>query len=241
MALIDKLTAIADAVREKSGGTNALTLEEIVTKIEGIEAGGGGDTTKEDGLVTRTLTEYSNSRVTEVGDYAFYYNTTLKSISLPNTTKIKSNAFNGCTALETIDFPNFIYMSGGNNFKGCSALKQVILPSYGIDTKTPMGIPSFNSCTALELLDVKNPLNIPNGSLGGCKNLKTLILRREINPTSLVNVGAFTNTPFASGGTGGTVYVPASLIESYKTATNWSTLYTVGTCNFVAIEGSEYE
>jgi hypothetical protein len=88
---------------------------------------------------------------------------------------------------------------------------------------------------------VKNPINIANGVFNGCKKLKTLILRRDVNPTSIVNVGAFTNTPFASGGTGGTVYVPLSLIESYKTATNWSTLYAAGTCNFVAIEGSEYE
>ncbi len=41
MALIDKLKAIADAVREKTGGTDALTLEQMVTEIEGIEAGGG--------------------------------------------------------------------------------------------------------------------------------------------------------------------------------------------------------
>jgi hypothetical protein len=48
-------------------------------------------------------------------------------------------------------------------------------------------------------------------------------------------------TPFASGGTGGTVYVPQALITEYQNATNWSTLYAGGTCNFVAIEGSEYE
>ncbi len=42
MALIDKLTAIADAVREKTGGTDALTLEQMATEIEGIEAEGGG-------------------------------------------------------------------------------------------------------------------------------------------------------------------------------------------------------
>jgi hypothetical protein len=57
----------------------------------------------------------------------------------------------------------------------------------------------------------------------------------------LINVSAFVSTPFASGGTGGTVYVPAALVETYKTATNWSTLYAAGTCNFVALEGSEYE
>ena len=76
--------------------------------------------------------------------------------------------------------------------------------------------------------------------LNGCTALKTIVLR-SAGLCSLVNANALTGTPFASGGTGGTVYVPSALIESYKTATNWSTLYAGGTCNFVAIEGSEYE
>ena len=41
MALTDKLTAIADAVRAKTGGTALLTLDEIVAAIGGISGGGG--------------------------------------------------------------------------------------------------------------------------------------------------------------------------------------------------------
>ena len=41
MALIDKLTAIANAIRGKTGKEDSLTLEQMVTEIEGIEAGGG--------------------------------------------------------------------------------------------------------------------------------------------------------------------------------------------------------
>lgn len=39
MALTDKLTAIADAVRAKTGGTALLTLDEIVAAIGGISGG----------------------------------------------------------------------------------------------------------------------------------------------------------------------------------------------------------
>jgi hypothetical protein len=42
MALIDKLTAIADAIRGKTGKTDGLTLDQMATEIAGIEAGGGG-------------------------------------------------------------------------------------------------------------------------------------------------------------------------------------------------------
>lgn len=41
MALTDKLMAIADAVRAKTGGTALLTLDEIVSAIGGISGGGG--------------------------------------------------------------------------------------------------------------------------------------------------------------------------------------------------------
>lgn len=40
MALIDKLTNIADAIREKTGGTALLTLDAMAEAIAGIEAGG---------------------------------------------------------------------------------------------------------------------------------------------------------------------------------------------------------
>lgn len=41
MALTDKLKAIADAIRGKTGGTESLTLDQMVTEIAGIQSGGG--------------------------------------------------------------------------------------------------------------------------------------------------------------------------------------------------------
>lgn len=42
MALTDKLVAIADAIRGKTGGAEPLTLDQMATEIAGIQAGGGG-------------------------------------------------------------------------------------------------------------------------------------------------------------------------------------------------------
>lgn len=39
MALIEKLTAIADAIRGKTGKEDALTLDQMATEIEGMETG----------------------------------------------------------------------------------------------------------------------------------------------------------------------------------------------------------
>ena len=73
-----------------------------------------------------------------------------------------------------------------------------------------------------------------------CKSLTTLILRSPVVCT-LAATSAFNSTPFNSTSTEATVYVPQALVETYQAATNWATLYTGGRCNFVAIEGSEYE
>ena len=41
MALIDKLTAIADAIRAKTGSTEEMTLTEMAAAVAGIQTGGG--------------------------------------------------------------------------------------------------------------------------------------------------------------------------------------------------------
>lgn len=43
MALIDKLTNIAEAIRGKTGGTDLLTLDEMATAIASITGAGGAD------------------------------------------------------------------------------------------------------------------------------------------------------------------------------------------------------
>ena len=42
MSINDKMTAIANAIRTKTGGTDALTLDGMASAIAGIELGGGG-------------------------------------------------------------------------------------------------------------------------------------------------------------------------------------------------------
>ena len=56
MALTDKLTTIADAIRGKTGKTEALTLDAMALAIAGIEAGGGGS--MEMGELTATTANY---------------------------------------------------------------------------------------------------------------------------------------------------------------------------------------
>ena len=63
-----ELVKIANAIRTKTGTTDKISLEDMPAKIAAIES--GGDTDAEDGLITRTLTSYTNSRVTTIGSHA---------------------------------------------------------------------------------------------------------------------------------------------------------------------------
>lgn len=148
-----------------------------------------------------------------------------------------------CTSLTTIppfDMSNVIMMK--SMFASCTNLTTVPpLVTKGVATNNSEN--AFTDCENLKKIDLTE-VNIGTGMFYNCKKLKTLVLRRityAFAPLSLYSTNAFYGTPFAAGGTGGTVYVPQSAIERYQSETNWSSLYAAGTCNFVAIEGSEYE
>lgn len=59
MALTDKLTAIADAIRGKTGKTGGLTLDQMATEIAGIQGGGGGSI---EGIYTVDYTPAVNTK-----------------------------------------------------------------------------------------------------------------------------------------------------------------------------------
>lgn len=230
MALTDKLTAIADAIRGKTGKSEGLTLEQMATEIAGIQAGGAP---LEDALAGLWPSgEIVLDRI-PVNVPLFTNNQTVTKIRATECA-FKATMAN-CTALEEAEIDSCSGI-GSYFFQDCKALKKVKWNQGG----TVSG--QFRNCSALETVDCgPNFYYIGVYFATNASSLKTLILRNPNRTIDYANANAFNGTPFASGGTGGTVYVPAAWIETYKTATNWSALYAAGTCSFAAIEGSEYE
>jgi hypothetical protein len=183
-----------------------------------------------------SLASVNFPKVKSVGTSIFHSCALLTSADFPNLTSINNAMFYQCTSLASVNCPNATNM-GSNALYGCTALASVNFPKVA-----SINTGAFSGCTALSSAEFSHPtrVTISGNAFYQCGKLTTLILRSP-NVCTLSNTSAFSKTPYASGGTGGTVYVPQALIASYQAATNWSTLYKAGSCNFVAIEGSAYE
>ena len=233
------------------------------TRTQGTSSGGGGISVDD---IARNLAPSGaimlGSNVTEVSKYAFARKP-ITSVVGESVTSILENAFYYCTSLTSISFPNLVSTSGGSNFRGC-ALTSVNFPeltafgsSYvfennanietGVFPKLTSQNQSFRASKFLTL-DFGKKISIGNYWFTDCNRLTTLILRStELCPCT--NTGGFSGTPFKNGGTGGTIYIPKSLYDhlgdnsayDYQHASNWSTIYGYGTITWAKIEGSYYE
>ena len=101
MSVETKIRSLISASNAKTGGADATLTDALKTLIDGY---GSPDHTVEDSIVTRTITEYSNDRVTTIGATAFQYCYSLMTIDFPLVTTIKASAFYACKELKTADF-----------------------------------------------------------------------------------------------------------------------------------------
>ena len=117
---------------------------------------------------------------------------------------------------------------GKSAFSGCTLLTSVNFPNVG-------AVQGFSTCTSLTRADFQKATSIAGYTFSADSVFATLILRGS-KLCTLTDTTAFNNSPFASGKSGGTLIVPRSLVESYKTATNWSVIWGYGHNRFLALE-----
>lgn len=199
-----------------------------------------------------SLKKYQNKYATDVSREAFYGFAALTSVDIPNATNIDNGAFQNCSALTSVDLlnatslgrsafnscsaltsanlPNVINTSSFE-FASCSNLTSVNLPSAtSIGEKTffyctslaSINIPSatsidkeaFYGCVALRNIDLPNVTSISGNAFYGC-NMENIYLRSKTMCSCSGALGFKSATSLS-------IYVPESLIDSYKTATVWS-------------------
>ena len=159
-----------------------------------ISSGGGGDSEADvAGLLSNTLVNLDNSLATSVLTRACQGRTKIEYVNLPNVTSIGQYGFYGCSG---------------------------IVNAYFSKT-TSIGGQAFYNCAKLKYIDLVTASSIAAQAFHVCNVLQTVILRRTGSICTLSNTTAFDNSGVGKGTA--YVYVPKSLIEDYKIATNWST------------------
>lgn len=138
---------------------------------------------------------------------------TLASYANSRITSIGRYACAGWSALKTIDFPNLVTV--GNYAFNASGITRAVFPKV-----TSIGTSSLYNCTSLTFVDLPVVEEIDSQAFAYSSKLETVIIR-STSVATLGNTNVFNNTPIKSGT--GYIYVPSSLVDSYKAASNWST------------------
>lgn len=211
----ETLTGIADAIRGKTGGSGPILAAQMAGKIGEISV--GGDTLME--RLKNTMTSYVNNEITSVISYGLSYQTALTSVSMPNCTSLGAGAFYGCSALAELYLPALVSIRN-NCFRNCYALTQFITGS-AFDSCIESS--AFEGCSKLTKIDLYHVNNLGiNAHAFACANLTTLIIRNTdfVAKANSLSIFGGSNTAMNQGT--GYIYVPASMVDSYKEATNWT-------------------
>lgn len=213
------LTEIADAIRSKTGSTDAIAIKDMASKINNMETFLDYENTYVTSISKCEYVELDKFKsvsfpnVTEIGSSAFYSNSNLVVANFPSVTKIGNSAFLNCKNIIDINLP-LAKTIGSACFRYCSSLIDISLPECEIIYDG-----AFMDCASLTSVDLTNIVSIQTNAFSRCNNLNTLILRNEkFVGISIMN--NLSNTPIASDA--GCIYVPDSLVDSYKTDVNWS-------------------
>ena len=257
------LATIADAIRTKGGTSASLAFPDgFVSAVEAIPTGGAetswlafftGDLSLSSDQIVysgpsvsgKSLNGQKNVKtisfpyVKTLRDGNSYYRfanmTNLEKFEAPLAEYVDDYMLYNCVNLRIVNFQSLLDSANGLLEK--TNVEVVVLPSI----KTVYAR-AFRDVTSLRVFDGLILTGFTNqNNFNGCANFDTLIIRKSDGVASLANINNFTGTPFASGGSGGTLYVPSALIASYQSATNWSTILGYANNQILSIEGSIYE
>ena len=97
-------------------------------------------------------------------------------------------------------------------FYSCSNLISVSFPNA-----TSIGDAAFRECSSLTSVSFPNVTSIGGSAFTSCMNLISIYVGTNTSTVCTLKDSAFGGCPSLNH-----IYVPASLVDSYKSATNWS-------------------
>lgn len=151
-------------------------------------AGDGSETVNKlaafvDGSLTE-ITAEDLAGATKIADKAFYHNSRIEKISIPDSvTSIANSAFSSCTSLASITIPNSVTKIGSSAFNSCS-FTTIILP------KNITRIEEYLfSSSALSSITIPDAVTyIGRGAFSSCKSLNNVVIPSSVN---YIGISAF--------------------------------------------------
>ena len=121
-------------------------------------------------------------KVTSIGSYAFFDNSGLTSVTIPNSvTSIGSGVFRGCSGLTSITIPNSVTSLGGGAFGYCTGLTSITIPN----SVTSIESQAFYRCSGLTSVTIPNSVtSIESQAFYDCYGLTSVTI-----PNSVTSIG----------------------------------------------------
>ena len=160
-----------------------------------------------------SLSQISLPMCSYIGNGAFGYCYSLSQVNLPICETVNTVVFTNCSHLTSIDLP-MCKVVGQQAFDECSSLSQVNLPMCSY-----IGSYAFRNCYSLSQISLPVCNYIADYAFWFCSSFNIITLGYS-SVCSLINSNAFSKTQITSST--GSIYVPTSLVDAYKSATNWS-------------------
>ncbi len=166
-----------------------------------------------------------DSRITSVGQYAFYNCTNLESVAFSTgITKIEDRAFMGCSSLNDVTLPNSLTTIASNAFRDCTSLEKIIVP----ESVTSLGAYAFSGCTSMKNAIVSTKCSYTNTYLFyNCTGLESVTIGEGITK---ISQATFKNCTALKE-----VYLPKSLTiidkEAFYDCKNLVDIYFAGNQN----------
>ena len=222
-------TAITDAFRNKLGSTELIKAGDIPSALNSFQ--------KYVDLLSGDVTSVSDENATSVRDSCFSYCKKLQEVYLPNVTSIGTSSFRGCEMLSKINIQNVETLGnyalyGSNitelylpkaitiNTSACSYISQLKKVTLGNVKTIDKGAFSRDiNCEEIDISLNENVNSIGENAFSNNGKLSKLTIRGTAL-IELKSTNAFAGTAIAYRT--GKIYVDPSMVETYKTATNWS-------------------